>query len=334
MSIKFDLRSSFEAYGSFWEPNTPETRFTGRLVRKGKNIELTTSPEYKVTRGFPLLSEGRHGKPDVLLGFTNLGLCTLFWLYSTGGGFHNGLTNELLDFETYRVSFCILGFHIASFDADCLNSARLSFSGHQEWNRRHPRIEDIPEEIRITHSKTAPPIFDVCSTDLKCRLEFDVANRMELRASGEYRSLNESVLTLEPAEPKSLRWFLDIAYRFESYFSILLGTSSCLLSVGMKSGDEIGWLLRKVKNRLEKPDRSIWVVCDRSVLLNMAIQWVSAPKEFQPFEDLVYGTIRNSSLSSETEFLSLAQALEAFHRLTDSSTITRAETILGDQGIT
>jgi hypothetical protein len=40
-----------------------------------------------------------------------------------------------------------------------------------------------------------------------------------------------------------------------------------------------------------------------------------------PLEHLVYGTIRHSSLFVETEFLSLAQAIESFHRLTDKSTV-------------
>ena len=38
-------------------------------------------------------------------------------------------------------------------------------------------------------------------------------------------------------------------------------------------------------------------------------------------ENLIYGTIRHSSLFVETEFLSLAQAIESFHRLTDKSTV-------------
>jgi hypothetical protein len=38
-------------------------------------------------------------------------------------------------------------------------------------------------------------------------------------------------------------------------------------------------------------------------------------------KNLIYGTIRHSSLFVETEFLSLAQAVESLHRLTDRSTI-------------
>jgi hypothetical protein len=42
---------------------------------------------------------------------------------------------------------------------------------------------------------------------------------------------------------------------------------------------------------------------------------------FRPLENLVHGAIRGSLLIVETEFLSLAQAIESFHRLTDTTTI-------------
>ena len=38
-----------------------------------------------------------------------------------------------------------------------------------------------------------------------------------------------------------------------------------------------------------------------------------------------YGTIRHSSLFVETEFLTLAQAIESFHRLTDKSTVVEPQ---------
>ena len=45
----------------------------------------------------------------------------------------------------------------------------------------------------------------------------------------------------------------------------------------------------------------------------------------RPAENLIYGTIRHSSLFVETEFLTLAQAIESFHRLTDKSTVVEPQ---------
>jgi len=43
--------------------------------------------------------------------------------------------------------------------------------------------------------------------------------------------------------------------------------------------------------------------------------WLTVPEEKRPVEKTVLGMLRNSSVYVETEFLSLAQALEGFHRL-------------------
>jgi hypothetical protein len=50
-------------------------------------------------------------------------------------------------------------------------------------------------------------------------------------------------------------------------------------------------------------------------------RWFSVPDGLRQIENLIYGTIRNSSLFVETEFLSLAQAIESFHGVTDNSVL-------------
>jgi hypothetical protein len=44
MNKTYHLRSLFEMYGSFTEPNNDSSTFTGRLARTKDNIELTSSP--------------------------------------------------------------------------------------------------------------------------------------------------------------------------------------------------------------------------------------------------------------------------------------------------
>src|SRR6266496_515834 len=85
------------------------------------------------------------------------------------------------------------------------------------------------------------------------------------------------------------------------------------------------WLVRPRGGRIEKPSITIWLRCDSSQLASAVASWFSMSEEFTPLENLIYGTIRHSSLFVETEFLSLAQAIESFHRLTDKSTVVEPE---------
>src|SRR5207245_2001814 len=101
---------------------------------------------------------------------------------------------------------------------------------------------------------------------------------------------------------------------------LVLGTSVRLKRVGLKvSAEQRGWLIYPKEGRAEKSDVQAWVRCTESQLALALSSWLSIPKEFRQLEDLIYGTIRSSSLFPETEFLSLAQAIESLHRLTGVS---------------
>jgi hypothetical protein len=80
-----------------------------------------------------------------------------------------------------------------------------------------------------------------------------------------------------------------------------------------------GWVLHPTKGKVQKPDRRVWITADAAQLANAITAWLSAPEEFRFLENLIYGAIRQSSLFVETEFILLAQAIESFHRLTESS---------------
>ncbi|PYV66827.1 MAG: hypothetical protein DMG97_28655, partial [Acidobacteria bacterium] len=92
--------------------------------------------------------------------------------------------------------------------------------------------------------------------------------------------------------------------------SLCLGSSvraKTVRLIGQSEENESGWLIRPRGGRAEKPYVPIWVRCDSSQLATAIASWFSTPEEFTPLENLIYGTIRHSSLFVEIEFLSLAQ---------------------------
>ena len=117
-------------------------------------------------------------------------------------------------------------------------------------------------------------------------------------------------------------------HRLENFLSLCLGTSvraKTMRLIGKSEETESGWLVRLRGGKVEKPSVAIWLRCDSSQLSNAVASWFSMSEEFTPLENLIYGTIRHSSLIVETEFLALAQAIESFHRLTDKSTVVVPE---------
>lgn len=324
MSQEFNLSARFDVQGAFWPPESPEGRFTGRLTQTKNGIELTTSPVLKGIESFTDILDPSAANIPVLHGFTTQGHCTLFWLQSPKP---DGLTDfrigESLTFRQFRVGLCVFGLHVPGSSTPFLDSASFSYSGLNEWIPVHPDVSETSLSISLTHSKAAPPIFDVCARDIKSRIFLDVIPHIKRRSSEEYATTNHVRLVIEPSEPKSIEWMLVIGYRFEHLFSLLLGISVSLRSVAVKYGTEIAWLTRRVRQKVEKPDRQVWIRCGSSHLVCAVLRWLSTPEEFRSLENLIYGTIRNSSLFVETEFLSLAQAIESFHRLTDTATVTR-----------
>ncbi|HEX5422808.1 MAG TPA: HEPN domain-containing protein, partial [Candidatus Acidoferrales bacterium] len=138
-------------------------------------------------------------------------------------------------------------------------------------------------------------------------------------------STHESCVIIEPDGPQSLSWFLELAHRFENFFSLLLGTSVGLLSVAVKVEDKTGWFVRRPRSKIQKPDPRIWIRCDGTQLASVILRWLETLEALRPVEALAYGTVRNSKLFVETEFLSLAQAIESFHRVTDKAVIVGQE---------
>lgn len=328
MSKKFKLRSRFDSNGIFWKPDQPNKKFAGRLVRNRNDIDLISSPTIKDR----IDEDGMRAIliPDVewihvLHGFAPEP-CTLLGLQSLGpGGISNFEWDYSLHYSSFRVSSCIWGIHLVDESQPTIASGRLAFSALKNWLPFRPSVEDDVEAFKLVYNKNLPPLVDVISPAIKSRVKVDVFPRLDPKQSGEYKSTHETCVIIEPEGPRSLSWFLELAYRFENFFSLLLGTSVGLLSLAVKSDGRTGWFVRRPRSRIQKPDVRIWIRCDGAQLASVILQWLDTLEAFRPFEALAYGTLRNSKLFVETEFLSLAQAIESFHRVTDNAAIVEQE---------
>ena len=91
-------------------------------------------------------------------------------------------------------------------------------------------------------------------------------------------------------------------------------------------------VIQKRNHNAERPHVTEWVRCTASELAKSISIWFGLPSQFQSVENLALGVLRKSELFYETEFLSLAQALEGFHRATTNTDVnfrTRITEICG-----
>lgn len=329
MDENLDLRSKFQVEGVFWDATKPDEQFPGTLSCDGKDLELVTRAEL-VRPDLSFLGLDQAPAPDIVHGYTSKGDCTLI-------GLHELESPGLLDFQSGRglrwhrlrvTGACLVGWHLASDSVDVLTSADLTYSGIDEWLPGCGALTSTEDSLTVTYPKRPPTVLDVCVLSKRLRVLIKINPNFQFRPGGKrYSSRSEPVITLEPLEPKSLKWFVDTLHRLENLFSLCLGSSvraNAVRLVGQSKETESGWLVRPRGGRSQKPYVPIWVRGDGSLLAIAISAWFSTPEEFVPLENLIYGTIRHSSLFVETEFLSLAQALESFHRITDRSTVVES----------
>lgn len=332
MDEKFELYSKFQLEGVFWDAAKPNDKFAGTLSCDGKRLELVTRAELVTPTPAMLMGADETSVPDVMHGFTVKGDCTIVGLQHIN-------TPGLLDYPRGRgvrwryfrvIGACLMGWHLANDTAEVLTAADLTYTGISEWFPGCGASITWPEGATlISLPKERRIVLDVCILAKRFHLLIDIDPNFEFKIGGKsFKADSEPVIMLEPAEPRSLQWFVEAMHRLENFLSLCLGSSvraKTMRLIGKDEKAESGWLIRPRGGESEKPSIAIWLHCDSSQLSSAVASWFSMSEEFAPLENLIYGTIRHSSLFVETEFLSLAQAIESFHRLADKSTVVESE---------
>ena len=318
------LDSKFSIVGAFWAPESTDAVQTGTLTADENGITFTTAPEYnRGGKGIPPLStlfaRGTRKKVPVLHGFSQDGLCTLCDLVETDSpGLVDHGSGQSVVATAYMVSACVAGMHFGGSAEKCLNSAQYTFSGLSDW---------LPKAISETWDKD----YITLKIPFKLRdiLDFSVREsriRVSLKgfsqctsglADGARISKSVNYVDVESPVSESLTWYYQIGNRLENLFSLLTGASVALETFFVYRGDDNGHVNAKRSNRVRPFDPRECVWCTSDQLANAIAIWLSESREFRRVESLVLGVLRKGKLFVETEFLSLAQALEGIHRVTE-----------------
>jgi hypothetical protein len=322
------LDSRFSIAGAFWAPDATEMVRTGTLTALEDDITFTTAPEY--TRRGPavplhssLLDGSVREKISVLHGFTEQGLCTLCDLVEIDrpGLTHYGLGQSITSIA-YRASMCVTGMYLGGSQDECLTSARYTFTGLSDWLPNAATETWDDEQITIKIPFKDRDILDFSLLESRIHVTLKVFSQLTSRMVDAAR-ISKSVVYVEVENPseQSLVWYLDIGNRLENLFSLLIGTSLALERVFVYRGEDSAHVNAKRHKHVRPFDPRDCVRCAPSQLAKSIAIWLSEPRQFRTVENLALGVVRKGKLFLETQFLSLAQALEGVHRVTERAPV-------------
>jgi len=251
-----------------------------------------------------------------ICGFTTLNRCTLLNpVQLSGDGLADFPTMQKVARVRYRAMRTVMGLHLESSDASVLSSAAYYLTQIHNIMPSPWRTKFTEGGMEHTVSNQALDVFACRSEYLKADVVCEVFAGGSNSIEGGVQIKPVPRIRITPDTPQSTDWFTALAFRLENFFSLMLGTSVEIEHVQLFQGEEDGWVVQKVNERKEKIDLQAWVRCKFTDTANALERWLAVPRDDQPVELTLLGALRKSDLFEETEFLTLAQALEGFGRI-------------------
>ena len=318
----YGLDSKIRLTGAFWIPGQKETLRTGEVRTKTGRLFFEEAATYSTLTRHALsaivtsMNRSESNVIDVLLGDTDERKCTLLNLQEIGSRGMNDLAQNISVGGTdWRVSTVVMGLHIESWNSKDLDGFAMYLSDLDRWTPL-PWQLNWSTEVRSINLPTEPlTLFQFSSLTPKAEVSLQVfadhvheGSRIKLEPLIRIRVL--------PKDKCSLAWVLQQSSRISGFFTLVLGTSVTVRGVQIFQGKDDAYVVRgKSSIKPKKPDVQSWIRCDLSQLAFAFSKWIAVPNSEQPVEKTVLGMLRATKLFTETEFLSLAQSLEAFGRI-------------------
>lgn len=324
------LDSQFTTVCALWPPEKPDAVQTGTLVVDKNGIKFTAAPTFnrRISKA-NIRSEISFGgdvaaRLPVLHGFTENGLCTLCQLVEIERpGRMDFASGQSLVAVSYRAALCVMGMHLGGVDDKCLDFARYTFTGLGEWLPKGTTESWEADNILIKVPFRDRAILAFGLQGSRTEVNLRVVSTLTNSESDDGR-VSRSVPQVEVASAgaESVSWYRHIGNRLENLFSLLTGTSIALQTMFLYRGEDSGHIVERRATYAKRFDRLNCVHCSPNEMANSIAIWLSEPERFRSVENLALGVMRKGRLFLETEFLSLAQALEGFHRATTRSDIS------------
>ena len=321
------LLDSFERDGEWWLPGdgAPEKVF-GRV-----SFDPAGGVRLKTLRPFP--EEGRHGvgrgfRPPLILGFWGHGTPVTLYRTTRVGTVRPPGSNFGSEFYA---RYAVDGHHFYAEEDAAFFSLRAGFTDLEEWAKHHPFAGTIPVSgnRRTGYVEMKPVEVEVGSLLAKLTVRSDMKS-WALVPMKTLRWEHRVVFEIAPEEEKPPRWYRDVLGGLQDLLTLLVGRpvypsaaeaqvrrggsrradlffdggsrqpGAALPSARLSRGSDVLLPLPQIRHDLPRALES----------------WFAKRELLSPVYDLFFGVLFGPDVGPEYQFLSLAQALETYHRRT------------------
>ena len=321
------LLEAFERAGQWWLPEDHRDRVAGTAsFDPNDGVRLQTIGAFE-----PSWQNGgaeRPFRPPLVLGFWGPSN-TPITLHKTTriGAVRPSMGRP--DTITLHADCMIVGHHFHSEVELALASVRAGFTSLEEWAGHRPFVSDAPEEARYAPLEPVAAEVDALGARLTIGSE-------SVRGGDGVRTLrldHKVFVDIEPGEKKPLWWYREALSSLQDLLSLLVGRPvyprSMLAQVNRgtaaRSDVFFGQGLRLAKGPSATQPEGLVRPSDVLVPLPLVKgrlpavlgNWFSKRDLLAPVHELFLGALFNPRTYPDFQFLSLAQALETYHRRTN-----------------
>jgi hypothetical protein len=331
--LSLDEKTHFQDFqfdGRWWSPETPQrVRYgTLRYSRRGRiEIELLGSlTEWNLDPGTH--REFFSKRFEVVLGQTEDGRpCTAFGVAQLSGSLFNPDQGR----SRYRVHRLYVGSHFASEKDIAFTGQTVEFSYLEDWLSINPFQfirNDEANKLTIEMPVETQEIATLRLTDRTTTLSLHLGKTLSFDGRGEFEGARRAWFEIKPDNAQPHAWFEDFSGSLGNFLTICVGEPVFPRRVSGRRAivcesenpveKDIDIYLRLPEGR-EKDDVSYADMpfpfrAIRQTAESLLSSWFSLEERIGPVFGLLLGTYYNSRMYVETEFLTLMQALEIFHR--------------------
>jgi hypothetical protein len=319
----------FEYSGIWWLPENPEGRAAGTLKydpKEGSQLDLIGT--FKEPKDLNIF-----WKPKIILGLTSNGkYITLYKCFETKFNINfPGFSNS-----SFLVSMVIVGCHFKKEEDILFNSLSIGYSNLDEWAgisgfRQKTEFDQKGHLNKFDVLYEPPQNIEANLGKYKLHVTFNLNAKSDF--FNEFNLKQTTLFRLESTTPVNItdyldeiaayaRDFLSLAIGKAIYPKIIIGKSNASstklpdgeivltdILIFYKLGPFVDFSKRILSHEM------LFTFKDVSDNFELFLNnWLSKSELLQPVYELYFGTLYNPLMYLNHQFLSLAQALESYHR--------------------
>jgi len=318
----------FEYDGIWWLPENPDKQVSGKLkFHPVKGLELQLIGSFKGLKSLNIFLQ-----PSIILGITSNGkMITLYKCYESRS--HMSVPGFLS--SSFIVSFAFLGCHFEKEEEIRFDSLSLNYSHLEEWTgitgfqfkmeldsknhlKKHEIIYSFPQKVEAKIDNLS------ISFDYNFTSGGDRFKEVNLK--------HTTFIKIKPSKSLHFNDYQDVCYHIQNFLSLAIGKAvfpiiikgkSERCSTKSQSGKAIypDIFIYYATNSLFETSSKIYpfdmlfTFRDISGKFESILKnWFEKAEMLKPVYDLYFGTLYNPRMYLQHQFLSMTQAIEAYHR--------------------